>query len=374
MGKGVSPMLNSDNHIQPNRPVQKKQPTSENTEKVKPRGIPKTDKNFKKLMTRVDSDQDGHIEEEEAIAEEKESFPSLFELSAKKSKSDLNKKPSSTSLTGWVEQAEESEEVVSHSSLKPFEHSLSSLPEEEAMVAESETETSEIAQEETNSLTQGQVVKNGMLQGQIATRAREARPTRPDTLSLDTDATVVNSKDKNAKTKSNAFRESTQFTQENRGDLSYLNPNIQSAHLSEEAMTSESNIKHSKTIQELVNQLVKGIQVIQSQGETSTVVTLSRPPILEDAKVVLTAFESDSKKFNIAFINLKDQAKTFLDQQLARDDLSRALENRGLIVNAITTSTLADIPFYQESKQNFAREEQQKRQQQSDQQQFEEET
>lgn len=100
-------------------------------------------------------------------------------------------------------------------------------------------------------------------------------------------------------------------------------------------------------LHEIVQKIIKELHAIELKGKTDTIVTLTHPPMLKDANLVLTSFNSARGEFNIAFENLTQQAKTFLDSNHHLEILKMNLEQKGYIAHIITTTTLIENrPFY----------------------------
>lgn len=103
------------------------------------------------------------------------------------------------------------------------------------------------------------------------------------------------------------------------------------------APTARANVR------ELVNHIVKTLEVLEMSGKTETVVVLKNPPIFEGARVVITGFESARKDVHIAFENLSNGAQHLIDLQANRAQLLNSLEREGYNVR-VFTSTTSDVP------------------------------
>jgi hypothetical protein len=127
-------------------------------------------------------------------------------------------------------------------------------------------------------------------------------------------------------------------------------------------------------LQELVAQLVKQMYTVDKHGQTDTVITLKYPPLFQDAKIIVTSFDSAKGEFNISFENLTQAAQLLLDKEENRQSLLSALEKRGYNVHILSTTTVETAPIYEERPISHAREkEQDERQQGRDQEQEQEE-
>jgi hypothetical protein len=113
---------------------------------------------------------------------------------------------------------------------------------------------------------------------------------------------------------------------------------------------------------------------VDKHGQTDTVITLKYPPLFQDAKIIVTSFDSAKGEFNISFENLTQAAQLLLDKEENRQSLLSALEKRGYNVHILSTTTVETAPIYEERPISHAREkEQDERQQGRDQEQEQEE-
>lgn len=133
-----------------------------------------------------------------------------------------------------------------------------------------------------------------------------------------------------------------------------------------QSATTQSNATQQQALTELIDKIVKSIQIIKQSGVTETVVTL-RGPILDGAKLTLTGFDSAPKEFNISFSDLSAPAKDFLDRKLTKDSLADTLQSEGYTIHIITTTTLAESSLHPDQQQ-FNRDQEQQQQQQQQQQ------
>lgn len=336
--------------------------SQESSSRSKPKEPPKTDKNFKKMVNPAGPE---HAHDEEEISEEKlsEAKGSLFDLSAGKNtakkKMPQPKKEGESLLSGALKgeppQGEESAYLAAQQSKDQFpesdQDSLTQLnPEDQPLTEE------ELKQNQSFSLNKEATVK-----GHIA--AIQRKGARFDSTSFDSDATGLGPKEpKSSKTQSSSSREKHEFVQE-KGDLAALNAPIQSLRQAGDSIGNPEQTTSARSIQEVIDQVVKHIQTIQSQGKTDTVVTLQHPPILQGANLVLTAFEHAQKEFNIAFTNLTTAGKQFLDAQLSKESLQTALESQGYVVHMLVTSTTSEAtPDQRFGRQGREDEQQQQRQ------------
>ena len=165
----------------------------------------------------------------------------------------------------------------------------------------------------------------------------------PESLSPDHDKLILTSKE-SAESK---FKKMTHVDQEGEAsDKNFAEFQFASQSVSKDSI-SENTPSYSTTIQDIIDQIVKNIETIQTAGKTETIVTLKHPPILEGANLVLTNFDKEKKEFNIAFTHLSEDGKEFLDRHLRQDSLTDALENKGFVIHTLTTTTLAEVPYSQ---------------------------
>lgn len=130
----------------------------------------------------------------------------------------------------------------------------------------------------------------------------------------------------------------------------------------------------AEELQQIVQKIIDSIQQMELKGKVDTIVTLTHPPMLKGANVVLTSFNSAKGEFNIAFENLSQPAKVFLDGAGHLDTLKAGLEQKGYVTHIISTSTTEETrPFT--TAQTYSREdERQQQQEQEEQEQDEQES
>lgn len=386
-------MLNPDYHFLPIKPNDKVV-NETMARSVRPQTAPQSHKNFSKIVEK-ESDLTSDSEERVETTEEKDESPSLFDLLAKKGS--VTNKPiranhfNQNTLTHLPEAELEDDTFISEngSTTFPLEETESPLLQNEQLAENLDPHSTLIEQPHT---TIQHPAEKGLENAAEHFPLQQFPPTthhtfipqdkglhkgrlnRPDILFLDTDATVVNSKDEHKLLSATDSR----FIPE-RGDLSYITPPIQPVFSNQEGSVSSqtSSTLPVRSIQDIVDQIVKTIQTIDNQGKTDTVVTLQHPPIFQGAQIILTSYETAPNEFNIAFTNLATQAKAFLDQQLSKDSLTLALENKGFVIHMITTTTLHEVPstlaFNENDNRQYSQDEQRQRRQNQGNQQFEEE-
>lgn len=128
-------------------------------------------------------------------------------------------------------------------------------------------------------------------------------------------------------------------------DLSYVNPLAVTTNQQPSVnlnISTEKAVIPVSNIQEIINQMVAKVTEMKNAGTTETVVTLKHPPIFEGATIVVTGFDSAKNEFNITIENLTQAAKQLLDQQGNKDSLLHSLEQKGYAVHILTTTTVAE--------------------------------
>lgn len=107
-------------------------------------------------------------------------------------------------------------------------------------------------------------------------------------------------------------------------------------------------------IKEIVDQIVDKMYTLDASGKTDTIVTLKYPPIFDGAQVVLTSFKSANKEFNIAFENLRPEAKQLIDNNI--NSLKMALEESGYAraIHIVTTTTIVEHRIQGQTESQFA--------------------
>lgn len=341
-------------HVSPIRPYAK----GHNDDVVgrgKPLGKPRSDKDFKKV-NREDDETDQHPEELAAV-DDKET--SVFDLSAKKgikSKPSLSKqRPLSDSEPADTLQkagaARSDDGTVDPDAGDNTDAQLTSFEGEEQPPAPVDEQL------QAQALNKNALNKNAVVEGEI-NRERMAVSIRQSqgesAVPLETDSTTFTSKDR---LKSDSrHKEKAQFSQE-KADIAYINQNSQVVASIQTKAEEGQDVNRSKTIQELVNQVAESMEVMKSEGRTDTIIRLQHPPILRNADLILTSYQSAHNEVNIAFTNLSNDGKRFLDLQLQNDSLTTALREKDIVVHMLTTTTLTETPTLHSESGRFSREE-----------------
>lgn len=190
-------------------------------------------------------------------------------------------------------------------------------------------------------------------------------------LSFETKDSEVGSKKDKSKGEARA-----QTAGQEQAGVAGVNSSIQATAFHAEKAQEAQETARSATVTELANQIIERIQVMRKEDQTSTMITLRHPPILEGATITLTTSDHAKREFNISFANLSPDAKLFLDRKLNEDSLTQTLERKGLVVHMVSTTTQAENLINVDAGQTFRdRQDQQQEQQQQQQrrQQFQEE-
>jgi hypothetical protein len=137
-------------------------------------------------------------------------------------------------------------------------------------------------------------------------------------------------------------------------DLSGVNLFAQNSAQIEATAKIEPSSPQTRVVelQQVVDKIVKELYTMEVNGKTTSVVTIKDHPILKEAQVVVTGFESAKKEFNISFENLTQVGQRLLDQNL--DSLRLAMEQKGFTVHILTTTTQTENRIFS-SESSFAR-------------------
>ena len=378
------------NNVSPNRPDNRGETTR--SDRVKPESPPRND-NFGKTYRK--EGRPSKEDEEQASVEEKDddSPPSsVFDLSKKsktKNQSSLSKKSalqdqsSSDLVTNRQLSSKQGDEqdsglfdpgegtaTDSGISEKPLEESLFAASDETPVadnLQEMEAPPPQMPGEIKKPIDQAQQMPDQLSrqQGALLQQPKSKKAIVPGP-SLETkESGQVSKKDKSKSEPQFQIKEGQE-----KGDALAVNASIQSVAFQTEKTQETQETTQSATIKDLAAQIVDRIQVMRKEDQTSTIITLRHPPLLEGATITLTTSDHAKREFNIAFANLSPEAKLFLDRMLKEDPLTETLERKGIIVHMLTTSTQAENLLSAESGQaSRDRQEQQQQQQQKQQQQ-----
>jgi hypothetical protein len=381
--------------IEPIRPL--KTTSNEKVGKTRPQGSPKTDKDFNKILDQ-DPDQT-HTDELMTESEMPKTPSSVFILSARQVKSSApplanpfmtayeeespvpmttqnqpNLNQSALNIPTQDPQMENKkfniqESIPNPKHLAMQDHPFIStkktdlpvdttnplkLPTPEGLLKQTQTQQPFVKEE---------IEKTGLLNRQLK------EPYRPDGLSLETDSTVPSSKTQ----KNKLHAQSRRLDEQENHDLASINPGFSPITFNPDEVNRQETIAPSRTISQIVEQIVKEMRVLQQGDRTTTIVTLQHPPLLNGAQITLSTLDSAKRSLDIAFINLSGAAKQFLDNHVYKESLVLSLEQKGYAVHALVTSTLTEIPSFSAEAQRFtrgdgghARQQQQQQQQQQE--------
>lgn len=115
------------------------------------------------------------------------------------------------------------------------------------------------------------------------------------------------------------------------------------------AVNSEQPIQKAPLttkLQEIVDQIVKEIYTLNDDGGTETTIILQNPPLFSGVKVVIETFKNAPNQLNITFTDLTGPGKRLLDENLASLKVAIESNDKGMIVQQLTTTTLSEIPRY----------------------------
>lgn len=127
-------------------------------------------------------------------------------------------------------------------------------------------------------------------------------------------------------------------------------------------------------LKEIVDKILAQLQVLETSGKTETVVTIKNNPLFEGAKFIITEFKSATKEFNLAFENLRPDAKIILDDNINALRNSLLQDGYARAIHIVTTTTNIEhrimgesaTPFAGRDRENQQQDQQRKKRQQED--------
>lgn len=143
---------------------------------------------------------------------------------------------------------------------------------------------------------------------------------------------------------------SSEYT-ESQPDITFLNPSLNPSAVPLNtvnpinlniAQKVEQTVSIASPIETVVAELVDKLLIVQTKGQTDTVVTLNAPGSFQGAVIVISEFDSAKGQLNLAFENLKNEAKLLLDSMSNRESLISTLSEKGYIVQQFTTTTIIE--------------------------------
>lgn len=146
-------------------------------------------------------------------------------------------------------------------------------------------------------------------------------------------------------------KDDTKFMRE-QSDLAYVNPLSQNMPFEIRQAEGKSGLKLSaaKSLQEIIDQIVKEVYRLEMSGKNETVVSL-KGPLLNNAHLILSEFDHAKGELNITFDNLTQAAKDILDknQNALIEDLSKKGYTVHMVMNT-TTNEVAQIEYQETGK------------------------
>ncbi|HRD55403.1 MAG TPA: hypothetical protein PLC42_03295 [Parachlamydiaceae bacterium] len=130
----------------------------------------------------------------------------------------------------------------------------------------------------------------------------------------------------------------------NQPDISFLNPGqnpVNPINLNT-SQKVEQTVSIGSPIEIAVSELTDKLMIVQTKGQTDMVVQLNAPGTFQGTIVVISEFDSAKGQLNLAFENLKNEAKLLLDSVSNRESLLTALSEKGYIVQQFTTTTIIE--------------------------------
>ena len=101
----------------------------------------------------------------------------------------------------------------------------------------------------------------------------------------------------------------------------------------------EQTTSVNSPIHDIVVELIDKLTIIQTKGQTDTVVTLNMPGAFKGTVVVISEFDTARGQLNLSFENLTAQGKNLIDSLPNREALLVALSERGYIVQTVVATT-----------------------------------
>lgn len=129
-------------------------------------------------------------------------------------------------------------------------------------------------------------------------------------------------------------------------DISYLDPSALGAASQKVNAISTDKSQQIAPVQspihDIVTELINKLTRIETSGQTDTIVTIHKEGMFKDAIIVISEFKTANGQLNIAFENLKNEAKLLLDSQPNRDVLFERLAEKGYVINQMVTTTITE--------------------------------
>lgn len=293
-----------------------------------------------KVKKSVERDStDGQIVEE-VFSEEEETPPSMLALASTKSKPGPSKKSPESKLIAENDSKSPYTPVEGRSRQKGYGDEQDAAQQQQlANKAEPTSKESPFS-----------------LYKKVASKTKEApRPFAVESMSQNESDQARPSRSVSQKNEKQTMR-----YQEEQADLAYVNPlggpTTAVAGVSDSS-TGVYSVSKIAELKDLVDKLVDKLYVLQKKGGSDTIVEVNLPNnVFDKARVIVTSFDSASKEFNLAFENLRPDAKNLIDKNMTQ--LRSNLEEKGFanVIHIITTTTEIERPLPSDSQeQQFAR-------------------
>lgn len=200
----------------------------------------------------------------------------------------------------------------------------------------------------------------------VAQQSAPAKPMKPVEKTPEDKA-----ESKTTKTEKNKGESKTSSTESpEKGASGSIFTPIQGVSLGSEKAQGAQETSRSSTLGNIASQIVDQIQVMRKDDLTSTIITLKNPPVLDGATITLTTSDNAKREFSISFANLSTEGKMLLDGHV--NSLKETLDQKGIIVNSLTTSTQPEKIITADAGQAAQDQREQKQEQQQRRQQFKE--
>lgn len=95
-------------------------------------------------------------------------------------------------------------------------------------------------------------------------------------------------------------------------------------------------------IDTIASQIIDSITTTKTSTQTDTTITLKHPPILDGAVLTVTSFKAAPNDIRVVFENLTQDGKNLLDNIGNRTALDSALDQKGITMHMITTTTYVE--------------------------------
>ncbi len=126
-------------------------------------------------------------------------------------------------------------------------------------------------------------------------------------------------------------------------DISIINTNAPITPTNQINLNAGAKVEQTtpvnSPIHDIVVELIDKLTIIQTKGQSDTVVTLNMPGVFKGTVVVISEFDTAHGQLNLSFENLTVQAKNFIDALPNREALLVALSEKGYVVQTIVATT-----------------------------------